>query len=107
VEPAKCSCPPTICLQPFNDYTQQEAKQLIKVLEKKFVELYGIEFDFEILPNKKLSTELMNANMSRYRADKIINSLSNEAGNHRIIIGLTHTDISVPYKGKPDWAFLD
>ena len=106
VEPARCTCPPTICLQPFGDYTQQEAKQLKKVLEKKFVELYGIEFDFEILPNKKLSTELMNDKKSRYRADKIIYSLSNEAGDHRIIIGLTHKDISVPYKGRPDWGVL-
>ena len=105
-EQANCTCPPTIFLQPFDNYTQKEAKQLSKVLEKKFLELYGVEFEFEVLPNKKLSADLMNDSKSRYRADKIINSLKKEASNHRIIIGLTHKDVSVPYKGKPDWGVL-
>ena len=105
-EQANCTCPPTIFLQPYDNYTQKEAKQLSKVLEKKFLELYGVEFEFEILPNKKLSVDLMNDSKSRYRADKIINSLKKEASNHRIIIGLTHKDVSVPYKGKPDWGVL-
>ena len=41
-EQANCTCPPTICLQPYDNYTQGEAKQLSKVLEKKFLELYGV-----------------------------------------------------------------
>ena len=105
-EIAKCSCPPTICLQPFDNYTQKEAKQLSKVLEKKFLELFGVEFDFEVLPNKKLSADLMNDAKTRYRADKIINSLKEEAGDHRIIIGLTHKDVSFPHRGSPDWGVL-
>lgn len=105
-EQANCTCPPTIFLQPYDNYTQKEAKQLSKVLEKKFLELYGVEFEFEVLPNKKLSADLMNDNKSRYRADKIIDSLKKEASNHRIVIGLTHKDVSVPYKDKPDWGVL-
>lgn len=101
-----CTCPPTIFLQPYDNYTQKEAKQLSKVLEKKFLELYGIEFEFEVLPNKKFSADLMNDSKSRYRADKIIDSLKKEANDHRIMIGLTHKDVSVPYKGKPDWGVL-
>ena len=105
-EQANCTCPPTIFLQPYDNYTQKEAKQLSKVLEKKFLELYGVEFEFEVLPNKKLSADLMNDSKSRFRADKIIDSLKKEASDHRIMIGLTHKDISVPYKGKPDWGVL-
>jgi len=105
-EQANYTCPPTIFLQPYDNYTQKEAQQLSKVLEKKFLELYGVEFDFEILPNKKFSVDLMNESKSRYRADKIIDSLKKEASDHRIMIGLTHKDVSVSYKGKPDWGVL-
>ena len=105
-ENANCTCPPTIFLQPYDNYTQKEAKQLSKVLEKKFLELYGVEFEFEVLPNKKLSADLMNNSKSRYWADKMIDSLKKEASEHRIIIGLTHKDVSVPYKGRPDWGVL-
>lgn len=99
-------CPPKIFLQPYDNYTQKEAKQLSNVLERKFLELYGVEFEFEVLPNKKLSADLMNDSKSRYRADKIIDSLKIEANDHRIMIGLTHKDVSIPYKGKPDWGVL-
>ena len=105
-EQANCTCPPTICLQSFDNYTQKEANKLSKVLAKKFLELYGVEFEFEVLPDKKLSTDLMNDAKTRFRADKIINSLKDEAGDHIIIIGLTHKDVSVPYKGKADWGVL-
>ena len=106
VEQANSGCPPTIFLQPYDNFTQDEAKQLSMMLEKKFLELYGVEFDIEVLPNKKLSADLMNDSKSRYRADKIINSLKKEAGKQRIMIGLTHKDVSVPYKGKADWGVL-
>jgi len=105
-EQTNCTCPPTIFLQPYDNYTLNEAKQLSKVLEKKFLELYGVEFEFEVLPNRKLSADLMNDSKSRFRADKIIDSLKKEASDHRIMIGLTHKDVSVPYKGKPDWGVL-
>ena len=106
VEQANSSCPPTIFLQPYDNFTQDEAKQLSMMLEKKFLELYGVEFEFKVLPNKKLSADLMNDSKSRYRADKIINSLKKEASKQRIMIGLTHKDVSVPYKGKADWGVL-
>ena len=96
----------TIFLQPLDNFTQQEAMQLQEVLEQRFRKIFNEGFEFETLPNKKLSVYLMNDSKSRYRADKIINSLKKEASNHRIIIGLTHKDISVPYKGKPDWGVL-
>lgn len=96
----------TIFLQPLDNFTQQEAMQLQEVLEQRFRKIFNEGFEFEILPNKKLSVDLMNDSKSRYRADKIINSLSKKAIKHKITIGLTHKDISIPYKGKPDWGIL-
>ena len=105
-EQANCTCAPTICLQPYDNFTQQEAKQLSIVLEKKFQKLFGVEFEIEILPNKKLTADLMNDAKSRYRADKIISALREDAGGHGIMIGLTHKDVSFPYKGRADWGVL-
>ena len=107
-EQVNSTCPPTItiCIQPYDNYTQKEAQQLSKVLEEEFKELFDREFKFEVLPNKSLTTELMNDAKTRYRADKIINSLKKGAGKHKIIIALTHKDVSVPYKGKVDWGVL-
>ena len=106
VEQANCTCSPSIYLQPYGNYTQKEAQQLSKVLEQKFKELFGVEFEVEVLPNKTFTSELMNDAKTRYRADKIINSLKDGAGDHKIIIALTHKDVSVPYKGKVDWGVL-
>ncbi len=105
-EQANCTCAPTICLQPYDNFTQKETKQLSKVLEKKFQKLFGVEFEIDVLPNKKLSSDLMNDAKTRYRADKIIGSLKKVAGDHRIMIGLTHKDVSFPYKGRADWGVL-
>jgi len=96
----------SIYIQPLDNYTQQEAIQLQAVLEQRFRDIFNEDFKFEILPNKKLSIDQMNDNKTHYRADKIINSLSKKAVKHKISIGLTHRDISIPYKGRPDWGIL-
>ena len=103
-----CTCPPTItiCFQPFDNYTQQEAKQVKEVLEKKFLEFFDIEFEIEVLPNRPFTSDLMNDNKTRYRADKIIKLMAKEASNQRIMIGLTHKDVSCSYKGIRDWGVL-
>lgn len=101
-----CPSPITICLQPFDNYTQQEAKQVKEVLEKKFLEFFDIEFVFEVLPNRPFTATLMNDNKTRYRADKIIRALAKEASDKKIIIGLTHKDVSCSYKGIQDWGVL-
>lgn len=96
----------TIYFHPLDNFTQQEAIQLRAVLEQRFRDIFNEDFEFEILPNKKFSIDLMNDNKTRYRADKIIYSLSKKAVKHKITIGLTHKDISIPYKGKSDWGIL-
>lgn len=62
-----------------------------------------IQLNIQVLPNKSLTEELMNEAKTRYRADKIIRSTRQKTDNITII-GLTHKDISVPYKGKKDWG---
>lgn len=108
MEQVNSTFPPTItiCIQPYDNYTLKEAQLLSKVLGEEFKKLFEREFKFEVLPNKSLTTELMNDAKTRYRADKIINSLKKGAGKHKIIIALTHKDVSVPYKGKADWGVL-
>jgi archaemetzincin len=107
-EHINCTCPPpiTICLQPFDNYSQQETKQLKDVLEKKFLEFFDIEFEFKVLPNRPFMSDLMNDNKTRYRADKIIKLMAKEADDQRIMIGLTHKDVSCTYKGIQDWGVL-
>ena len=100
------NCSTTIYFQPLDDFTQQEAKQLQTVLEQRFRDIFNEDFEFEILPNKKLTVDLMNDNKTRYRADKVIYSFSRKAVKHQITIGLTHKDVSIPYKGRSDWGIL-
>lgn len=99
-----CLCPPTIYLQPYGNFTKEEASKLGKELGKHLFEMFGADFDCEALPPLPLSDSLMNKAKSRYRADKIIKSLSAKADDHSIYIGLTHKDISCSIRGNADWG---
>ena len=95
---------PIIHLKPYNDFTQEEAKALVPNLKNflKACSLSNIKVD--VLPNIQLADSLKNANRTRYRGDKMINSIP-EDGNNAIIL-LTHKDISVTYKDRADWGVL-
>ena len=99
-----CLCPPTVYLQPYGNFTKNEASRLGKELEKHLFDMFSVDLDCEILPPLPLSDSLMNKAKSRYRADKIIRSLSAKADDHNIYIGLTHKDISCSIRGKADWG---
>lgn len=99
-----CLCPPTIYLQPYGNFTKEEASRLGKELGKHLFEMFGADFDCEALPPLPLSDSLLNRAKSRYRADKIIRSLSAKADDHNIYIGLTHKDISCSIRGKENWG---
>ena len=103
-EDVVCLCPPTIYLQPYGNFTQKEAAKLQKDLEKLIEELFSLDLDYEVLPTQPLSDSLLNQAKTRYRADKIIKSLSAKADKHHIYIGLTHKDISCSIRGKADWG---
>lgn len=99
-----CLCPPIIYLQPYGDFTKNEASKLGKELVTHLFEIFNVDLDWEVLPPLPLSDSLMNKTKSRYRADKIVRSLSAKANEHNIYIGLTHKDISCSIRGKEDWG---
>ena len=109
-----CSCnngkemirlsPPIIFLQPYGDFSQDEASKLGKDLKKLIHEIFCVEIEYEVLPSLPLNDSLMNKAKTRYRADKIISTMSSKANIHNIFIGLTHRDISCSIRGKDDWG---
>ena len=102
-----CTCPfVRVSLQPLGDFTQKEAERLQKDLEKNLSGMLDIDMLFEVLPTKPLEDTWKNDAKSRYRADKIINSMARSANKQHIIIALTHKDVSVSYKGNKDWGVL-
>lgn len=103
-----CTCPMVqISLQPLGNFTQEEALRLKKDLEQHLVPLMtDVGTTIDVLPNKPLADSLQNDAHTRYRADKIIRSLEKDANGQHVIVGLTHKDISVSYKGHEDWGVL-
>ena len=99
-----CLCPPTVYLQPYGNFTQKEASILGNELESHLSEMFNVDLDCEVLPELPLVDSLLNKSKIRYRADKIIKSLSSKADGHNIYIGLTHKDISCSVHGKEDWG---
>ena len=97
-------CPPTVYLQPCNNFTESEAQTLIPHLKALIKESSGVELDYAVNPPISLHDSLMNDKQTRYRADKIIRSI--EDNHHDVVIVLTHQDISCSYKGKADWGIL-
>ena len=105
-EEVSCLCPPTIVLQPCNRFTVAEAQQLVPSL-RNFIEGYsGVELDFEVLPTLQLADTLRNKAQTRFRANKIIRAFERKANDHRVMIILTHDDISTTHKGHEDWGVL-
>jgi hypothetical protein len=101
-------CPhATLYLQPYDNFTQNEAEKLKADLDNHLVEiLYGV-FEVRVLPNKHLSDSFLGETKKKYRIDKIIDSLKEDADNENIYIGITHRDICRDYKnGVKDWGVL-
>jgi len=101
-----CCCPPTIHLQPYNNFTLKEAEQVKKQFAAYLKKSLYYEEEIEIDSPIKLDTSMLNAAHSRYRADKIVNYQRKQTNSHNIIIGLLHEDISLQYKGRKDWGVL-
>ena len=108
IEDVDCLCPhATVYLQPYDNFTQKEANQLKRELEKHLVEILDGAFEIEVLPNKQLTSDFLGETKTKYRIDKIINSLKKDADTHKIYIGLTHKDICRDEKnGVKDWGVL-
>ena len=103
-----CTCPyATIYLQPYDNYTQKEANKLKAELHNHLQEILFGAFEVKVLPNKPLSDSFLGGIKGKYRTDKIINDLKENADEHNIYIGITHRDICRDYKnGVKDWGVL-
>lgn len=101
-------CPnATVYIQPYDNFTQKEAELLKADLEKHVEQIIFGGFNFVVLPNKPLPDSYLGETKKKYRIDKIIESLKENADNHHIYIGITHRDICRDYKnGVKDWGVL-
>ena len=100
----KCTCPPTVYLQPYSDFSQKEAKALIPHIHRFLEDSHLPGIDIIVLPNVRLTDSLMNDSRTRYRADKMLKTIPKQT--HDAVIQLTHQDISTTYKGRADWGVL-
>lgn len=97
----------TIYLQPYDNFTKEEAEKLKADLNKHLEEILSGVFKVKILSNKALSDSFLGETRKKYRVDKIIDSLKENADEHNIYIGITHHDICREYKnGVKDWGVL-
>lgn len=105
-----CSTPTClVLLQPYDDFTQQEAALLKKELEKRFDAMFYGAFGFEVLPTQPMLKAWYYKPRSRYRADKIIGYLETQVGKEArdsVIIGLTHHDISTSIHGHKGYGIM-
>lgn len=101
---------PVLLIQPYNDVTVQEAERLKAELERELPRLTGDDFVVKVLPVRQLSDSLKNDARTRFRADKILTWQTRNiaVGNApTTLLGFTHSDISLPYKGRPTGACWD
>jgi len=96
----------TIYLQPY-DYSYEETLNLKTVFEEHLEQMLYGTFEVKVLPEKHLTSEYLGDTKTKYRIDKIIDSLSKNATSHNIYIGITHKDICRDFKyGVVDWGVL-
>lgn len=107
VEAGDCCPHATIYLQPYDNFTQKEARRLKADLDKHLGEILDGGFMVEILPNRPLSDSFLGETRKKYRIDKLIDDLKGDADKHHIYIGVTHRDICQKYmRGVTDWGVL-
>lgn len=100
-----CPDPPTglvVELQPMGDFSQKEARQLEKELDKHIYSVYGIASG-GIAPAMKMPVSCYYAPRKRYWAGKLLGYVRSEAD---ITIGLTHHDISTSSHGHFNYGIM-
>ena len=101
------NCHATIYLQPYDDFTQKEAEKLKADLDKHLEGILDGSFEVKVLPNKPLLGSFLGETGKKYRIDKLISDLKENADEHNIYIGITNRDICRDYKnGVKDWGVL-
>jgi archaemetzincin len=93
--------PAVIALQPFDDVQAERLSVVKQGLEKAY------SLKVETLPVKPLPKAAWYAPRSRYRADILLDELTDHTpGTYRIVIGLTAKDISVTKDQHEDWGIF-
>ncbi len=83
-----------IYLQPYDDFTQEEALELAPKITKGLDKVFpGDWTHVKVLPNKALPTNAYYKPRNRYLANELLKDLKWE-GDFSYTIGLTHKDIS-------------
>ena len=102
-----CNTPQcVIYLQPYENFTSEEASKLKPILQEKFGSfLYG-HWEFEVLPNKKLPSSTYVKEINRYKATSILDYEKSLIKGHEMIIGLTHKDICMDIHGKKNYGII-
>lgn len=95
-----------IQIQPYDNFTQAEAKQLKIEFEKEFERVLGTPVNVEILPNRQLPESCFYKPRQRYRAEKVIASQKSFSKPAYTIVGLTHKDISTTVHGEKDFGIM-
>ena len=88
-----------VVLQPFPDFTKNEALKLSNQLKK-----LGLET--EVAEPIKHPSFAWRPVRGRYRADSLIRFLSGSTPEKEVTIGLTHFDVSTTKDGKEDWGVM-
>ena len=106
-----CSCPhAVICIQPYGNYTKQEASRLLPVLEENFGKwMYG-GWQFKVLEPKPLPEEAYVKERDRYRAGAILQELSKNPkkvdGMDAVYIGIAHKDICTDIHNTKNYGIM-
>lgn len=93
-----------IYLQPYNSFTQAEARAVKSELDVRFEEIMDRPFEIRILPNRTLSDNMKNRDRTRFRADSILNYEKSYCPDKVMMIGLLHEDISYSNKASDDFG---
>lgn len=107
VEELMCCCPQaTIYLQPYGNYTKEEAMKLVPVLQEHFG--YWIEghWTFKVLEPKSLPKEGFVAEKNKYKAISFLRDESKDIEKYDVIIGLTHNDICADLHNQKDYGII-
>lgn len=94
-----------IYLQPYDNISSKRVEEVKAQMIACFQQEIPDEMIIEILPAKALDASLKNDFKTRFRADKILDSMGRRTGG-KVIIGMTDHDISCTSRGANDWGVL-
>lgn len=93
-------------LQPYDNFTQHEAKSLCKDIKKGIKSVFACTIDtVKVLPNKQLPQSAYYKPRNRYLANVLLRDLP-ETANPIYIIGLTHKDISFKIHNSENYGIM-